>query len=193
MSKTNTRMKFIDPTGSIQVSKTIDLFVDDTAKGVTFNNKHDGRTALEHIRDDEQKHAYLLFSTGHLLALYKCLFFYYFFIIKGTKFVYSSISESPGGLLLRPKYGGHLESIRRLGPHQAHKTLGCHPAVGGSQDEQFKMIKSYIKKWTRQNQSAPLPRADKIHAYRCYLEKSCYMFYPHVPLTTSNVSFSTNF
>ena len=183
MENINAGMQFCDLTRQIEVSKTSDLFVDDTAKGVSPNNIHDGRTALEYLSDDEQKHAYLLYSTGHLLALYNCLFHYYFFVIKSTKFVHSTIAESPGELLLHPKYGGHEESIKRLKPHEAHKTLGCRPAVNGSQECQFKMIKSYIKKWTRKIQSAPLSKADKIHAYRCYLEKKLLYVLPTCSFT----------
>jgi len=43
-------MIFIDPTGEINVHKTADLFVDDTATGVTSNNIHDGKTALDHLQ-----------------------------------------------------------------------------------------------------------------------------------------------
>ena len=38
MSRTNTGMKYVDPTGDIIVEKTADLFVDDTATEVTDNN-----------------------------------------------------------------------------------------------------------------------------------------------------------
>ena len=53
MDKTNTGMKFEDPTREIVVEKTSDLFVDDTATGVSENNVKDGRSVLEHLRDDE--------------------------------------------------------------------------------------------------------------------------------------------
>ena len=75
MDKTNTGMHFADPTNTIEVRKTSDLFVDDTATGVSSNQIKDGRSALEHLQEDEQKHAFLLYSTGHLLALYKCMFY----------------------------------------------------------------------------------------------------------------------
>ena len=58
MKTTNTGMKFVDPTGEIEINKTSDLFVDDTAKGVSSNNIQDGRSSLEHLQDDEQKHAF---------------------------------------------------------------------------------------------------------------------------------------
>ena len=193
MDKTNTGMHFADPTNTIEVRKTSDLFVDDTATGVSSNQIKDGRSALEHLQEDEQKHAFLLYSTGHLLALYKCMFYFFQFCIKGTKFVHTNISESPGELHLRPKYGGHSESIKRLEPNKAHKTLGCHPAVDGSQTEQFKIIKKYIKQWMRRIHSAPLNKADKVHTYRTNLEKNCYIYCPHAVLITSSVQFYSTF
>ena len=114
MDRSNTGMKFVDPTGTITVEKTSDLFVDDTATGVSAYQIKDSCTALEHPQDDEQKHADLLFSTGHLLVLYKCLFYFYTFCIRGTKFVHSTINESPGELYLRPKYGGHVQKSKGL-------------------------------------------------------------------------------
>ena len=85
MDRENTGMLFTDPTEAIEVRKTSDLFVDDTATGVSENQINDGRSALDHLQEDEQRHAFLLFSTGHLLALYKCLDYFYHFILKGTK------------------------------------------------------------------------------------------------------------
>ena len=76
MNKHNTGMSFQDPTGEIKVQKCGDFFVDDTATGVSENNIKDGKSALEHLQKDEQKHALLLFATGHMLALYKCLFYF---------------------------------------------------------------------------------------------------------------------
>ena len=124
MKKTNTGMKFIDPTGDIVVEKNSDFFVDDTATGVTENQINDGGTVLEHLKPDEQKHAFLLFASGHLLALFKCIFYYYTFKLVGTKFVHTKIEDLPGKLHLQSKYGGAEEEIRRLQPDEAHKTLG---------------------------------------------------------------------
>ena len=76
MERENTGMRFVDPTGEIEITKTADLFVDDTATGVTENNIGHRETTLEHLEKDEQKHALLLYASGHLLALYKCIFLF---------------------------------------------------------------------------------------------------------------------
>ena len=60
MAKNNTGMTFEDPSGTLTVEKIADLFVDDTATGVTGNKVPPGETALQHLERDEQKHALLL-------------------------------------------------------------------------------------------------------------------------------------
>ena len=170
MEQKNTGMTFIDPTGEINVHKTVDLFVDDTATGVTSNNIRDGKTALDYLQQDEQKHAYLLCSSGHLLALYKYIFYYYHFKLKGTKFVHTTQEECPGKLHLRPKFGGHVQEIGRLDPDDAHETLGCFISISNNQTKQFELMKKIIKEWVRKIQSSPLSKSDKVTAYKDYLE-----------------------
>ena len=121
--------------------------------------------------------------SGHFLALYKCLFYYYTFRLKGTKFVHTTIEQLPGDLHIRAKYGGPIEKIKRLQPSEGHKTLGYHPAIDGSQDTQFKILKKYIQTWVRKIQSAPLSKEDKVHAYRSYLEKKLLYILPTCSFT----------
>ena len=116
-------MFFIDPTGTHQVRKNGDHFVDDRASGSTANCTHNGNTPLEQIKYDEQKHAFLLYSAGHQLALDKCSYYYYDFKRKGTKHVHTTIAECPGELFLQEKYGGELIKIKRLEPSTPHKIL----------------------------------------------------------------------
>ena len=129
MEKTNTGMKFVDPTGELIVKKRGVFFIDDTATGVSANNIHDGNSVLHHLQKDEQKHAFLLSAAGHILALYKCLFYLSVFKLSGTKFVHKLVSESPGEVHIRPKHDVFAERIKRLEPNEAHKTLGYHLAI----------------------------------------------------------------
>ena len=183
MAKSNTGMTFSDPTGTISVNKRGDFFVDDTATGVSENNIHDGKTVLQHLEKDEQKHALLLFATGHMLALYKCLFYYSVFKLSGTKFVHSTISDEPGEIHIRPKHNGFLEKIRRLEPNEAHKTLGCHVAIDMNQEKQIEILSGLIKRWVTKIQSSPLSKIDKLHAYKAYLEKMLLYVLPTCSMT----------
>lgn len=181
-------MLFQDPTGDICVKKCSDFFVDDTATGVSETCIHDGRSALEHLQQDEQRHAHLLFATGHMLALYKCLFYFYFFKIIGTRFVHTTIDESPGELYISPRHGGFSQRVRRLEPSEAHKTLGCHIAIDMNQSKQLEVITSLIRRWVAKIQSSPLSSSDKLYAYKAYLEKNVFIYFTCMLLYISTMS-----
>ena len=117
---------------------------------------------LEHLQKDEQKHAFLLFASGHLLALFKCVFYYYAFKLVGTKFVHTRNEELPGKMFLKSKYGGEDEEIIRLQPDEAHKTLGCHISVDMSKKKQLEMVAFFLSKpITRAIISKWLPKLNK--------------------------------
>lgn len=49
MQRSNTGMSFKDPTGNIEVHKSGDFFVDDTATVVIENDIKDGQSVLDHL------------------------------------------------------------------------------------------------------------------------------------------------
>lgn len=100
---------------------------------MTAKQVHNGRTVLDDLKQDEQKHSFLLFAAGHLLALFKSIFYNYTFKQVGTKFVHIQNEDLPGKLYLQSKYLGEMEEIKILRPDEAHKTLGCHISVDMSQ------------------------------------------------------------
>ena len=109
MQRENTGMKFTDPSGEIEVKKNCDFFVDDTATGVSEKCINDDESVLEHLRRDEQRYSFLLFAAGYLLALFKCIFYYYSFKLVGTRFVHTTNADLSGNLYLQSKYGGEFE------------------------------------------------------------------------------------
>ena len=183
MQRTNTGMSFSDPSGNINISKCGDFFVDDTATGVSANNIQDGGTLLEHIQKDEQKHAFLLFAAGHLLALFKCVFYMYKFKRVGTKFKHTKNEEMPGILQLQSKYDGEVEEIKRLQPNEAHKTLGCYISADMSQEKQYDVIKLAMEEWIQKIRSSPLSQEDRLHAYKTILEKKLLYVLPTCSFT----------
>ena len=162
--------------------------MDDTATGVTKNAVSDGRSVLEHLRKDEQKHAFLLFASGHLLALFKCIFYFYTFKLVGTRFVYIRNEELPGTLNLQLKYNGEFERIKRLQPDEAHKTLGCHISVDMSQKQQFKIVREMIVTWRNRIRSSPLRMSDRRYAYKTILEKKLLYVLPTCSFTYKQCS-----
>ena len=143
---------------------------------------------MEHLRCDEQRHAFLLYAAGHLLALFKCIYYFYSFKLVGTRFVHTRNEDLPGDLLLQSKYGGSHEKIRRLQPDESHKTLGCHISVSMSQKKQFEVIRDAIKSWTEKIQTSALSSEDKIYAYRSILEKKLLYVLPTCSFTYKQCS-----
>ena len=129
-----------------------------------------------------------MFASGHLLALFKCIFYYYTFKLVGTKFVHTRNEELPGTLKLQPKYNGAFEEIKRLQPDEAHKTLGCHISVDMSQTKQFEVIKDIIQTWIGKIKSSPLSMNDRIYAYKTILEKKLLYILPTCSFTYQQCS-----
>ena len=171
MKDTCTGMCFVDPTGEIVIEKNADLFVDDTATGTTKSNIHDGKSALHHLQRDEQKHAFLLYATGHFLALFKCVFYWFGFKRVRTKYIHTTIEDMPGDLEIRASFNGPIERIRRLQPYEPHTSLGCELCVDQNQVPQLEELKKIINTWVRRIQSSHLSNYDKLHAYKTCLEK----------------------
>ena len=131
---------------------------------------------------------FLLFAAGHLLALFKCIFYYYTFKLVGTRFVHTSNEELPGDLYLQSKYGGAYEKIKRLEPNEPHKTLGCSISVNMSQEKQFDVVKKLIEDWKNKIHTSPLSSDDKIYAYKTILEKQLLYVLPTCSFTYKQCS-----
>ena len=162
-------MMFISPDKKIIVTKRGDLFVDDTALGVTANRIKNGNTVLQQLEQDEQKHALLLFAEGHRLALQKCCYYISTYIREGTKHRHKLIHEEPGELRLREGYGLELKTVKRLQPFEAHRTLGNFISINGRQTCQFRHLKKLVRTWVNRVKSSALSKQNRLLAYHGYL------------------------
>ena len=162
-------MKYTSPDKTIVVTKNGDLFVDDTALGVTEGTVIDGRTVLDQLQKDEQKHAFLLFAAGHRLALQKCCYYLSGYKREGTKHRHALIHELPGELKLRETFGGELKTVKRLQPFQAHRTLGNYLAINGRQDAQLRFLRKQVKQWVQRIKLSSLSKSNRLLAYFGYL------------------------
>ena len=165
-------MRYISPDKKIVITKNGDLFVDDTALGVTEGMVVEGRTVLEQLQKDEQKHALLLFAAGHRLALQKCCYYLSGYKREGTKHRHALIHELPGELKLREVFGGELKTVRRLQPFQAHRTLGNYLAINGRQDAQMRFLTKQVENWVRRIKLSSLSKSNRLLAYFGYLVPS---------------------
>ena len=165
-------MRYISPDKKIIINKNGDLFVDDTALGVTEGTVLEGRTVLEQLQKDEQKHALLLFAAGHRLALQKCCYYLSGYKREGTKHRHALIHELPGELHLREVFGGALKKVKRLQPFQAHRTLGNYLAINGRQDAQMRFLRKQVENWVRRIKLSSLTKSNRLLAYFGYLVPS---------------------
>ena len=169
LEREGTGMRFVSPDRSIIITKNGDLFVDDTALGVTAGNIGDGRTVLEHLQKDEQKHALLLFAAGHRLALQKCCYYLSSYVRDGTKHRHALNHENIGVLKLREVFGGELKTVKRLQPFQAHRTLGNYIAINGRQDAQLRFMDKQVQLWVQRIKLSSLSKSNRLLAYFGYL------------------------
>ena len=165
-------MRFISPDKKIVVTKNGDLFVDDTALGVTDGTLQDGRTILQQLQKDEQKHAFLLYAAGHRLALQKCCYYLSSYKRAGTKHRHALIHEYPGELKLQEVFGGEFKTVRRLQPFEAHRTLGNYIAINGRQDAQLRFLDKQTQTWVNRVKASSLSKSNRLLAYFGYLVPS---------------------
>ena len=162
-------MRFISPDRSIIVTKNGDLFVDDTALGITAGTVKDGNTILQQLQKDEQKHAFLLYAAGHRLALQKCCYYLSSYKREGTKHRHALIHEYPGELKLQEIFGGTLKTVRRLQPFEAHRTLGNYITINGRQDAQLRFLQKQVNNWVNRINLSSLSKSNRLLAYFGYL------------------------
>ena len=177
-------MQYVSPDRTIIVTKNGDLFVHDTALGVTKGRVRNGNSVLKQLELDEQKHALLLFAEGHRLALQKCCFYLSTYIRDGIKHRHKLIHEEPGELRLREGFNLELKHVKRLQPYEAHRTLGNYVAINGRQTRQFKFLQKIVQKWVIRVKTSSLSKANRLLAYHGYLVPAL-----AYRLATSNLSF----
>ena len=168
MAKNCAGMKFQDPDHAITIEKNGDLFVDDTAIGVTDNAKTK-ETVLEQLEFDQQKHGLYMYSAGHKLAFDKCYFYLIDFIRDGYGHRHKLIHELDGSLELREGFDTQYKPIKRLQPFASHKTLGIHIAADGNQKGQKRALKKKIEEWCQKLKTRYLNGHDTLYAYNAYL------------------------
>ena len=177
-------MKFESPNRKIIVEKRGDLFVDDTALGVTANCVPPESMVLTQIKKDAQKHAHTLLSEGHKLALPKCFWYLVEYVRDGLTHRHCLKHEIDGELRLEEGYGRELTTVKRLEPFEAHRTFGNFISVNGQQTAQLRFLHSKIKNRVLRIRSSGLSGSNRILAYNGYLIPSL-----TYRLATSSLSF----
>ena len=168
MSEKCAGMHFYNPTKTIEVKRNGDIFVDDTALGTTANTCGE-LGVLQQLQKDQQYHAFLLYATGHKLALDKCHFYWVSFERDGVRHRHKLNEESPGTLGIKAGYDEDNQLLARYQPFQTHKTLGCHISVTNNQKGQLRKIGEKIDNWCQKMRTRYLNDEDSRYAYHGYL------------------------
>ena len=105
MSEKCTGMEFSDPTGSINIKRNGDFFVDDLDIGVTEDAvKVEGKSTLQCLEEDEQVHSLVLNAVGGKLNPIKTSFYDIAYKRVGVRHEQMTIAESPGELHIKVEF-----------------------------------------------------------------------------------------
>ena len=165
-------MEFTSPDRTVVIKKRGDLFVDDTALGVTEGSTLENNTVIDQMTKDGQQHAYSLFSEGHRLTLPKCSWYLARYARQGTKHRHQMIHEAPGQIQLREGFDMELKTVKRLEPFNVHKTLGNYISLDGKQTAQLRFLKAKVKEWAKRVRTSGLSGSQRLLAYNGYLVPS---------------------
>ena len=170
MSKKCTGMKFSDPTGTIQIQRNGDFFVDDLDIGVNADAINDKtKTPAMCLQEDEQIHSLVLNGIGHCLNPIKTSWYDVKYKRDGVKHIAMTNKENPGEMHIQVEFEGDRKKIKRLEPHVASKALGVFLAPNGVYSRQFEMLVKKLKKWARNVKASSLTSREKLVAYHGYI------------------------
>ena len=114
-------MRFESPIKEIVMTKCGDMFVDDTALGITENCVHNDYDVPKQLHQDRQKYALALFGQGHQLSLPKCCFYLSKYERDVTTHRHKFIHELPGTLILKEGCKTDPKQVKILEPFATHK------------------------------------------------------------------------
>ena len=173
MSKRCTGMEFSDPTGSMNIRRNGDFFVDDLDIGVTEDAiKNSNKTTLQCLEEDEQIHSLVLNAEGGKLNPIKTSFYDIAYKRVGVRHEQMSNRENPGELHIRVEFNDDKKSIQRLEPTEASKALGIFLAPSGQYGKQYTMLDKKIRMWARNVRASSLLPREKLVAYNGYILRS---------------------
>lgn len=177
-------MKFKTQSGSVQVERKADSFVDDTAIGFTVEQK-ESMTLVAMLCGLEimaQKWEKLLYSTGGALELKKC--FYYLVYWKWDDGIpYMSTGEDFSDTSINLTYGGDNEQkqIERKETDESHRTLGVMVTPNGDFGAQHTKQKRFDHDYGHRLQASNLsPELSRLSHSMQYLAAMTYA----LPVTT---------
>jgi hypothetical protein len=155
-------------------------FVDDTS--IMTNGGQTTDELLGRLQSDAQTWSNLLYSSGGLLELPKCLYYIadYSFDSTGNP---SPFTPQHDTLRLCTNSSSESTPIKLLNPSDSHKTLGCFRSLTGSEDDQYKILLEKSNDWAAKLRSRYLSRQEAWMVYHNY-------YLPQVMYSMNTTNFS---
>ena len=177
-------MKFVSFDNNVEVNKKNDMFVDDTASGVTENCITNGKSLTQQLQADEQLHASLLFSAGHRLASQKCSWYLARYKRKGLEYKIIPKNSHDEDVYIKEGFQYQEKKIHRLECNEAHRSLGHWICPSGDGTKQKDEIETKTHDWTSKISTSSLSKDDRKVAYTAFLLPSI-----RYKLTSTNFSY----
>ena len=173
IDKELTGLLLTNPSEKITSERNEDAFVDDTAM-VADEREGD---VVETLTHNSQVHERYLYATGGQLALHKC-----FWCLVSWQWedgsahltVYDSDQSERDGtadtrVSIHQSQSGEREIIKRIGPHEAYRTLGAFISADGNFGVQLILLTRKTRDWSYKIRHSNLKNADRLLAYDTFL------------------------
>ena len=154
------------PDQSITTERLLGMFVDDTCQ---FCNV-DLQNLLTQTSTNLQEHSDVVFTTGGLLALFKCVYYFvqYSFDENGKHTILSK-DDNTKDLLVHMIDSDKMVRIDQLDPNNPHKNLGCFLCPTNNQSLTYEQLFESVTTWVNSILGSSLTSHDIIHAYNVNL------------------------
>jgi len=180
-------MEFLDPTGTLEIERWLDGFVDDTEIGMNnfWEPNENIASLVASFQTAVQRWERLLFTSGGALELSKCLWYcmHWQWDAHGRAFVTNFGESGPSLRLTRGTNLEHTQTIRRLEVHEAHKTLGVRVDPLGLFDDEFEHLLHKANAHASRLAGSSLGSYDALTFFRSSFMSSVGYSFPVVPLS----------
>ena len=163
----------VSPDGNISTTRLLEMFIDDTYQ---LCNTSDHDTILEQTASNLKHHSEAIFTTGGLLALFKCIFYHvrFQFDRDGCHNIVSMIDDLQS-LPVVTGIDNEPVILDQLDPNVPRRTSGCFICPTGNQKETLKQIMEYATHWAKSISTSTLnPDEVKLSYHTVLLPQTTY-------------------
>jgi hypothetical protein len=176
-----TAARYISACKSIIIDITGVSFVDDTGLGVTSqfkwtysatteeNYREEIKHVVQKLKDLAQHWEKLLYTTGGAINLQKSFWYLIAWNWRNGQPKLASISQRPITLSITSGHNNLPETLPRIEPTAAFRTLGVYISASGCQKKQMEVLRSHAQRYGSLLQSSTLSPSEAYLSYALYL------------------------